>query len=236
MALAVPYLIYIYVLIPSVSLNNIISLLSNSEAIDDKMCETINSKKYGDFRVVGTSQEQPIPKECVNNLVLEKDGQTYCISGEGEDELECKSIDKRIDTHTSTSFDAVLISGGLPDTSKRKVQLFNLKTKTGCDLPDLPADRYKHTSVRGVLCGGGPDQGTRTSCISFNPTSKSWSSGKYQPIRPRDDHVSWKWKKDSFILLGGGRDSENTKTSDIVFNNGEVKPGEKQNLPIDLKY
>ena len=53
-----------------------------------KGCETITTKQ-GDYNIVGKIGKH-LPKECVNNVKLEKDGEIYCISGRGDDKLECK--------------------------------------------------------------------------------------------------------------------------------------------------
>ena len=94
-------------------------------------------------------------------------------------------------------------------------------------MEDLPAHRTLHTSVDGVICGGFVTA-AQTSCIDIS--SGSWSSDKYQNIRPRDDHLSWNINPgESFLLLGGG-DFENRRTTDIVYTNGTVVPG------FDLQY
>ena len=103
-----------------------------------------------------------------------------------------------------------------------------MKTKTSCELPDLPADRYGHTSVGGIICGGGHYTATQTSCIDI--TKGSWSRSKYQPTRPRWGHVSWYINPGESFMLLGGSDSESRRTTDIVHRNGTVTPG------FNLKY
>ena len=67
----------IFLLFPSVHLQNA------------KPCNIVNSQKHGDFKVVEKGPETMLKEECVNNLVLEKDGQKYCIA-KGDDLLKCK--------------------------------------------------------------------------------------------------------------------------------------------------
>ena len=125
-------------------------------------------------------------------------------------------------------FEGVLISGSTDYklSSSKSVELFDLKKRKSCELPNLPQKTKQHTSVGGVICGGGY---TRTSCVDIN--SGSWSSDKYQPIRPRYGHVSWNISPgESFMVLGGYNGSRNTLTTDIVYTNGTVVPG------FELKY
>ena len=91
----------------------------------------------------------------------------------------------------------------------------------------MPAARYHHTSVGGVICGGGlPAE--RTSCIDMS--GGSWSSTKFQSIRSRWGAVTWNLNPGaSFMILGGG-DSGSKRTTDIVYTNGTVEPG------FDLQY
>ena len=115
----------------------------------------------------------------------------------------------------------VLISGGFPTTNLRKVELYNLITKTSCELPDLPTSRNQHISLGGVICGGRVAT-TQTSCNDI--TSGSWSTSRYESIRKRYLSVSWNINPgESFMILGGG--GVNLRTTDIVHTNGTVEPG-----------
>ena len=108
------------------------------------------------------------------------------------------------------------------------MELYNILTNTSCKLEDLPYNRTSHTSVDGIICGG-QDTAARTSCIDIS--SGSWSSDKYQNIRPRYQHKSWNINPgESFLLLGGGENTQNRRTTDIVYINGTVVPG------FDLQY
>ena len=118
----------------------------------------------------------------------------------------------------------VLISGGNPSSTRGKVELYNLLTKTSCELPDLPEDRYYHTSEDGVICGGGDTTAAvTTSCTEIS--SGSWSSDAFKSIRPRWYHLSWTFNQGELILLGGGANHETMRTTDIVTTNGTVVPG-----------
>ena len=128
------------------------------------------------------------------------------------------------------NFEGVLISGGAPSSSYRTVELYNLINKTSCNLPDLPAERRWHTSVGGVICGGG-STAEKTSCVDI--TSGTWSTTKYQSIRYRYESVAWNINPGhSFMILGGynRQTSSSDTTTDIVYTNGTVEPG------FDLQY
>ena len=113
----------------------------------------------------------------------------------------------------------VLISGAQSSTTAtKKVELFSLESKTSCNLPDLPLDRWSHTSVGGVICGG---ENTEVQSTCTDISSGSWSSTNYQPISPRDRHLAWNMEPGKFyMLIGGGSD-----TSDIVYGNGTNEQG-----------
>ena len=59
-----------------------------------KECNTICSKKQGKFKVHDKDSGKKQHKDCVNNMVLEKDGEKYCISDKGNDILKCESESK----------------------------------------------------------------------------------------------------------------------------------------------
>ena len=107
----------------------------------------------------------------------------------------------------------------------RKVELHNMLNGTRCYIDDLPSNRHGHTSVGGVICGGG-DTAERTSCTDMS--GGSWSSTKFQSIRYRYYAVTWNLiPGKSFMILGGRYSS---RTTDIVYTNGTVEPG------FDLQY
>ena len=107
-----------------------------------------------------------------------------------------------------------------------KVELFHAQQKVSCALPDLPENngRSRHTSNRGVICGGhstGSNDGA-TTCLDIS--SGSWSGSNYQTLNANyTDHSSWNLGlSESFMLLGGGYLS---MTTDIVHSNGTVDIG-----------
>ena len=135
---------------------------------------------------------------------------------------ECLDMCSKFCSGIRSKNDAVLISGGWnwdKSISRRKVELYNLKTKTSCELPDLPGDTYGHTSVGGVLCGG--LDSLAKSCLDI--TKGSWSGEKYLQQSSRYNHVRWNINPgESFMLLGG---MYSQKSTDIVHVSGKVEPG-----------
>ena len=122
----------------------------------------------------------------------------------------------------------VLISGGIGIKPNTKVELFNLITKTTCELEDLPEIRLQHTSVNGDICGG---MGVET-CIDIS--SGSWSSEKFQNITPRLWPISWNINPgESFMILGGDGFSTSMRSTDIVYTNGTVEAG--FSLPYEFR-
>ena len=120
----------------------------------------------------------------------------------------------------------LIVGGETVSIVGRKVELFHLATKQSCLLPNLPEWRREHTSVNGVVCGAS-NPAARTNCVDIS--SGSWSSDKYQPIRPRRGHIAWKLPTGELILVGGMYER---RTTDIVYTNGTVVPG--FNLQYDV--
>ena len=58
------------------------------EETQDKKCNIVTFKDE-DFKFVEKDPETKFHRDCVNELVLEKDGKKYCISGKGDDLLKC---------------------------------------------------------------------------------------------------------------------------------------------------
>ena len=61
----------------------------SAEEILEKKCDIVTYKEE-DFNVVEKDPGTKFHKDCVNDLVLEKDGKKYCIS-KGNNLLECKN-------------------------------------------------------------------------------------------------------------------------------------------------
>ena len=60
----------------------------NVEKTQEKKCNMVTSKQ-GDFKVVEKDPGTKFHKDCVNDLVLEKDSKKYCLT-KGSDLLQCK--------------------------------------------------------------------------------------------------------------------------------------------------
>jgi len=105
----------------------------------------------------------------------------------------------------------------------KSAELYNPVTKVSCSLPQFPESRYKHTLNGNLVCGGGGDDSTLTSC-------DTWSNGAWTRTHnlrdKREFHVSWSTPSGVY-LLGG---TFSNTTSEIVKEDGSVEEG------FDLKY
>ena len=93
-----PLYVAIYLLFPTHHLQNMVhqtkTWTDNVENTKVKACNIINSEELGDFKVVKKDPQTKLKKECVNDLILEKNGKKYCISGKGYDIIKCKNEGK----------------------------------------------------------------------------------------------------------------------------------------------
>ena len=80
-------------------------LATNAEYKSLKGCKTITYKEK-DFNIVGKIRKN-LPKDCVNNVKLEKDGEIYCI-GKGDDKLQCKDKQGKNELLFSLNFPKVI--------------------------------------------------------------------------------------------------------------------------------
>ena len=123
------------------------------------------------------------------------------------------------------------IAAGNPSSARQSVELHNMLqmpySNALCYIDNLPSNRYYHTSVGGVICGGS-GSAEHTSCIDLS--GGSWSTMKFQSIRSRYRAVTWNLNPGKFFMILGGVESGNRKTTDIVHTNGTVEPG------FDLQY
>jgi len=88
-----------------------------------------------------------------------------------------------------------LISGGYPDSSYKKVELFNPSSGNSCPVQDLQEGRYQHSSCAGLVCGG-------RSCEKITGTEVSALPSLTLRQR-RQYHICWTLPGDNIMLLGG---------------------------------
>ena len=118
-----------------------------------------------------------------------------------------------------------MITGGYNGDVLRSAEIFNPVTKTSCSLPQLPEARRSHSEDGGLVCGGGYNAATQTSCVKWSPASGTWT--KSHTLRQeRYGHVSWATA--SGVYLIGGWYSK--RTSEKVKLDGSVEEG------FSLKY
>ena len=135
----------------------------------------------------------------------------------------------------------MMVSGGDPTPTGRKVEVISPSGEVFCTLPDLPAARVYHTHDGNLLCGGrttSADRGLGSEwmgvlvqefqdCIQL--TSSGWIIS-HNLTYPRVSHSSWA-VEDGVILLGGGR---SPNTTEIVKIDGSTE--ELFSLKYKTKY
>ena len=97
-----------------------------------------------------------------------------------------------------------LISGGFPDSSLKKVELYNPATGNSCRVQDLQQYRGWHSSCGGLLCGGYGSSSSLQSCERITGTEVS-PLPSLTLTEERDYHLCWRLPGEEGILLLGGR-------------------------------
>ena len=105
-------------------------------------------------------------------------------------------------------FPGFLISGGWPESSRKKVELFNPSSGASCPVPDLEEGRSIHTSCAGLVCGQEKFKPSR-GCEKINGTDISITLKQR-----RAGHLCWSLPDQNKILLLGG--SLSPATTELV--------------------
>lgn len=105
-----------------------------------------------------------------------------------------------------------IVTGGYG--ARTSAEFHDSSLTSSCDLPDLPDMRRAHTQNGGVLCGGGGDVDTLTSCLTL--TDHAWSVS-HQLLFRRYEHSSW-WSEEGVLLIGG---YESSLTTELLTNDGK---------------
>jgi len=96
-----------------------------------------------------------------------------------------------------------LISGGYPDSSYKKVELFNPSSGNSCPVQDLQVGRRIHSSCAGLVCGGYPfSLSSWRSCEKITGTEVS-PLPSLTLRQERWSHLCWTLPGDKIMLLGG---------------------------------
>lgn len=185
--------------------------LSTGQPTSSRKETCCQSKIVGGISYTLSSQMDTTAFNCLSNCAYHKDGDTsvqYCFA-KGYQNVVCKD-------DPGEEREGILIAGGSGATTSTEV--FLPGTGQTCTLPDLPDERYRHTldtvADIGVLCGGGANDATRTSCLQFSQSSGTWT-GYATTLESRYGHTSWV-SPDGLVLKGGWRDTEGATTSEIV--------------------
>ena len=99
-----------------------------------------------------------------------------------------------------------------------KVEVFNIKTKKTCQLPDLPGDaRYIHSQCGNLLCGG-YDSVSR-SCLMLDPLTGKFTPTSVTLREERVSHLCWDAEGENGpTLLMGGYDLK--RSTELVSSDG----------------
>ena len=98
-----------------------------------------------------------------------------------------------------------------------KVEVFNIKTKKTCHLPDLPGDaRDTHSQCGNLLCGG-YDSVSR-SCLMLDPLTGKFTPTSVTLREERLFHLCWNLEGEngSTLLMG----SDSTRITELVSSDG----------------
>ena len=113
----------------------------------------------------------------------------------------------------------MIITGNGPALrSGVKVEVFNIKTKKTCQLPDLPGDaRDIHSQCGNLLCGG-YDSVSR-SCLMLDPLTGKFTPTSVTLREERSFHLCWNLEGEngSTLLMGG---SVSTRSTELVSSDG----------------
>ena len=103
-----------------------------------------------------------------------------------------------------------LISGGFPDSSLKKVELYNPATGNSCRVQDLQKYRKGHSSCGGLICGGPGSSSSWKSCVRITGTEVS-PLPSLTLTQKRESHLCWRLPDDKVLLLGGGWEPTTTE-------------------------
>ena len=92
-----PLYVAIYLLFPTHHLQNMVhqtkTWTDNVENTKVKACNIINSEELGDFKVVKKDPQTKLKKECVNDLILEKNGKQAYMAYKSRFNIKLKFIE-----------------------------------------------------------------------------------------------------------------------------------------------
>ena len=102
------------------------------------------------------------------------------------------------------------------------MELFNLETKTSCEITDkLDQPRHWHTGDGNLVCGGWNGSDYISSCYNVA------TGDTINLLNERDGHTSW--STDAGIYLLGGNPSSNSETNELIT-------GDTTQVGFGLKY
>ena len=122
-----------------------------------------------------------------------------------------------------------LITGGHPDRSNKKAELYNPVSGNSCPVQDLQENRAWHSSCGGLVCGGGDPVFSSSSSLQ---SCERITGTEVSPLpsltlrQERHAHLCWSLPNNKIMLIGG-QGSPNTT---------EVVSGSSSSGSFDLPY
>jgi len=125
-----------------------------------------------------------------------------------EDKCACCDIPK---------FSGIFIPGGWSDESgstdySLTTSLYIPSKKQFCELPNVPNDRFGHTTIGFTTCGGwgsSDHQKVNNDCYTFNKNSGEWKLAQNWTEGRHRGHVAWE-TNEGLALVGGWGDVRTT--------------------------
>jgi len=148
-------------------------------------------------------------------------GGAYC-HGDGLEQRQCNT--------QPCPLQGFLITGGDPDSSRKKAELYNPVSGNSCPVQDLQQYRQYHSSCGGLLCGG------HVSSASTSRSCERITGTEVSPLpsltlrQARYGHLCWSLPADKVMLFGGW---ESGTSTEIVSGSSSSKGF---TLPYRTKY
>ena len=117
--------------------------------------------------------------------------------------------------------------GGANNSVRTSPELLSINGTRLCALPSLLDKRWHHSQNGLIACGGGRhNEPIQTSCETF--TAGSWKKTHTLGHR-RFGHAGWS-SPQGVLLMGGPRYYSGADKTELLRDNGDIKPSFKLNL------
>jgi len=137
--------------------------------------------------------------------------------GDGSEQRQCNT--------RPCPLQGFLISGGWPDSSLKKAELYNPASGNSCPVQDLQQYRQYHSSCGGLLCG------SHVSSASTSRSCERITGTEVSPLpsltlrQERYGHLCWSLTADKVMLLGGWKWNGGGGTSTEIVSGSSSSEG-----------